>query len=188
MVDQERDAHDDRLHEDWLDEKASSAAIYLLRTTQQHHVQLSAMADLKANILITASSILLSVSIGLSSTDVGFRPSLAVLGLLTMVGLAFAVFAVLPKYWPGRRLDPKAPTFNLLFFGHFSKISPEEFTEEILDLTTDYEKMVRTQAKDIYELGAYLEKYKYRFLRYAYAFFLAGLVLGGAVEAFTQLT
>ena len=32
----------------------------LLRTTQQHHVHLSAMADTKANIVITVSSVVLT--------------------------------------------------------------------------------------------------------------------------------
>ena len=35
---------------------------YLLRTTQQHHVRLSIMADQKANIMIAATSILLTFS------------------------------------------------------------------------------------------------------------------------------
>jgi hypothetical protein len=36
----------------------------ILRTTQQHHVQLSVMADTKANILITVSSIILTLILG----------------------------------------------------------------------------------------------------------------------------
>ena len=35
-----------------------------LRTTQQHHVTLSAMADTKASIIITVSSIVLTLSMG----------------------------------------------------------------------------------------------------------------------------
>ena len=36
----------------------------MLRTAQQHHVHLSAMADTKANIIITVSSIVLTLSLG----------------------------------------------------------------------------------------------------------------------------
>ena len=42
--------------------KASNSIDHMLRTTQQHHVQLSFMADQKANIIIAFSSVLLTIS------------------------------------------------------------------------------------------------------------------------------
>ena len=51
----------------------SLPAVYMLRNVQQHHVQLSAMADLKASIVITAASIVLSIAVGFSVEEV--RPS-----------------------------------------------------------------------------------------------------------------
>ena len=36
----------------------------MLRTAQQHHVQLSVMADIKANIIITVSSIVMTLTLG----------------------------------------------------------------------------------------------------------------------------
>jgi hypothetical protein len=39
--------------------RASNAIDYMLRTTQQHHVQLSFIADQKTNIIIAFSSVLL---------------------------------------------------------------------------------------------------------------------------------
>jgi hypothetical protein len=151
----------------------------LLRTTQQHHVQLSAMADLKANILITVSSIVLTLSMR-QLNDPALRPSLLVLAAFTLVALALAILAVLPKYRPIRIKDPQAPLppmFNLLFFGHFAELPRERFLREVAAAMRSDGSVYRTMAKDIYGLGWYLAHHKYRYLRLSYLFFLGGFLL-----------
>jgi len=150
----------------------------LLRTTQQHHVQLSAMADLKANILITVSSIVLTLSMR-QMNDPMLRPSLLVLAAFTLVALALAILAVLPKYRPIRIKDAQAALpqhFNLLFFGHFAELPRDRFLREIAGAMRSDGSVYRTMAKDIYGLGWYLAHHKYRYLRWSYIFFLAGFL------------
>lgn len=150
----------------------------LLRTTQQHHVQLSAMADLKANILITVSSIVLTLSMR-QLNDPALRISLLVLAAFTLVALALAVVAILPKYRPIRLKGehPALPAqFNLLFFGHFAELPRERFLREVAAAMRSDGSVYRTMAKDIYGLGWYLSHHKYRYLRLSYLFFLAGFV------------
>lgn len=159
----------------------SDAAVYMMRATQQHHIHLSSMADVKANILITASSILLSVIIALSASD-GFRASLAFLATLTVTGLFFAVVSVLPKF--GRR---PAPGNNILFFGVFAHMSEDEFIEELADIVAEESRVFEAQAREIHQLGTYLHESKYRWLRVAYLSFLVGLVGGGVLEAFYRM-
>src|SRR6188768_2695045 len=91
----------------------------LLRTSQQHHVALSVMADTKANILITVSSIVLTLVLG-KMDDAGLRPAMLTLGAFILLSLLLAVIAVLPKYRPLRLVpgEELPPHFNLLFFGH----------------------------------------------------------------------
>ncbi len=161
-----------------------TAAIYMLRTTQQHHVHLSAMADMKANILITAASILLSVTVALSPTE-GFRPSLALLATGVLVGLFFAVLAVVPKFGRRRRPDGR---MNLLFFGSFAHMPEDEFITTLSELSKDPDRLFAAQARDIHQLGSYLESSKYRWLRLAYVAFLSGLVGGGVLELAQQLS
>src|SRR6478672_2995404 len=69
----------------------------ILRTTQQHHVALSTMADTKANIIITVSSIVLTLSIG-KLDQPELRTSVIVLMGFTLLALLLAILAVLPKY------------------------------------------------------------------------------------------
>jgi len=160
-----------------------NTADVLLRTTQQHHVQLSAMADLKANILITVSSIVLTLSMR-QLGDPDLRPSLLVLACFTLIALALAVLAVLPKYRPIRLRDPQAPlppVFNLLFFGHFAELPRDRFLREVATALRNDGSVYRTMAKDVYSLGWYLAHRKYRFLRLSYLFFLAGFLVAVAV-------
>jgi hypothetical protein len=149
-----------------------------LRTVQQHHVQLSVMADIKANIIITVSSIVMTMTLG-RLEDPDLRVSAMTLLVFTMLALLLAILAVLPKYRPLRlRSDETLPPhFNVLFFGHFAELSQERFLAEIADKMAVNGIVYETVAKDIYALGYYLAHFKYRYLRLAYIFFLTGFLL-----------
>lgn len=154
----------------------------LLRTMQQHHVQLSVMADTKANILITVSSIILTMVLG-KLDDPQLRPAMFTLAGFIFVALLLAVIAVLPKYRPlrvGPGTLPKA--FNLMFFGHFAELSRDRFLGEIAESLKSDGSVYETMARDVYSIGYYLAHYKYRFLRWSYLFFLGGFVCAGMVE------
>ncbi len=155
----------------------------ILRTAQQHHVHLSAMADTKANIIITVSSIVLTLSLG-RLDEPGLRVAVLILIGFTLLALLLAILAVLPKYRP-LRLDSEVlpPHFNLLFFGHFSEISRERFLDEMARTLAPDGSIYEAQAKDLYSLGIYLARHKYRYLRLSYLFFLAGFVLASAEQA-----
>lgn len=156
----------------------------LLRTMQQHHVQLSVMADTKANILITVSSIVLTLVLG-KMNDPGLRTAMLTLAAFVLVALLLAVIAVLPKYRP-LRLPPDAPLpahFNLLFFGHFAELPRERFLAEVADALQPDGSVYAAMAGDVYAIGYYLAHYKYRYLRLSYLFFLGGFVCACLVEA-----
>jgi hypothetical protein len=155
----------------------------LLRTTQQHHVQLSVMADTKANILITVSSIVLTLVLG-KLEDAALRPAMLTLGGFILVALLLAVIAVLPKYRP-LRLAPDAPLpshFNLLFFGHFAELPKERFLAEVADALKADGSVYETMAADLYSMGYYLSRHKYFYLRLSYLFFLGGFVFACLAE------
>lgn len=154
---------------------------HLLRLLQQHHVQLSTMADTKANIIITVSSIVLTLVLG-RVTDPSLRTGLIVLGAFTLLALLLAILAVLPKYRGSIKVGgPLPPGFNVLFFGHFAGLDRERFLAEVA------QKMMPGQAyeavvNDVYSLGMYLAQHKYPYLRLSYLFFLAGFVLACVVQ------
>ena len=153
-----------------------NTADVLLRTTQQHHVALSAMADTKANIVITVSSIVLTLSIG-KLTDPDLRLSVLTLCMFTLLALLLAILAVLPKYRPLRLNSGELPAhFNLFFMGHFSDLSRERFFDEVARSMQPDGSVYAALANDIYSLGTYLARYKYRYLRLSYLSFLTGFI------------
>jgi hypothetical protein len=151
----------------------------LLRSAQQHHVQLSVMADMKAGMLITISSIV--VTVALSQSGLGkFRPALFTLAGACLVALLLAVIAILPTFSAPNKGRP-AP-FNLLFFGHFATLSEEEYMREMEAALADDAMVYQIAIRDIHSLGVYLYKKKFRYLRYAYAALIGGFVLAAIVE------
>jgi hypothetical protein len=156
----------------------------MLRTMQQHHVQLSVMADNKANILITVSSIVLTMVLA-NLKDPDLRAAMITLAGFVLIALLLAIIAVLPKYRP-LRIKPDAvlpDQFNLMFFGHFAELPRERFLSEVSESLKADGSVYESMAKDVYALGYYLAHYKYRFLRLSYLFFLAGFVCASLVEA-----
>jgi hypothetical protein len=153
---------------------------YLMQSAHRHHIQLSQMADAKANMIITVSSIVLTLSFA-RLNDPSLRTSVIVLVSFTMAALLMAIIAVLPKYRPLHISDPQQlPSFfNVMFFGHFSAIPKDRFYE-VLGQTLRYDASVyETLANDLYSIGTYLARHKYRYLRLSYLFFLIGFLLAG---------
>lgn len=160
----------------------------LLRTMQQHHVSLSTMADTKANIIITISSITLTLVLG-RINDPDLRHASMTLAAFTMLALLLAVLAVLPKYRPLklREGQPIPPQFNLMFFGHFAELPRERFLHEIAGALKSDGSVYETMARDTYALGWYLAHHKYRYLRLSYLFFLGGFLLACFVQGWQLL-
>ena len=155
----------------------------LLRTMQQHHVQLSVMADTKANILITVSSIILTMILGYMSNP-DLRAAMITLGAFIFAALLLAVIAVLPKYRPLRVAADGSipPGFNLRFFGHFAELPRERFLAELAQKMKSDGSVYETMASDLYSIGVYLSRHKYFYLRLSYLFFLGGFVFACLAE------
>jgi hypothetical protein len=153
-----------------------NTADVMLRTTQQHHVSLSAMADTKASIIITVSSIVLTLTLG-KFDQPELRTSVVTLTVFTLLALLLAILAVLPKYRPLNLKTTELPVhFNLLFFGHFAELQRERFLAEIAKTLKPNGSIYKMMAKDIYSLGSYLAHHKYRYLRFSYLSFLTGFI------------
>jgi hypothetical protein len=156
--------------------RARSSVDNILRTIQQHHVQLSVMADTKASILITISSIVLTIALSRSENP-ALRPALLTIAVSSLISLLLAIIAVLPTF----RRPKTAP--NLFFFGHFASMSESEFMDEMERTLATDDAIYTAAARDIHGLGVYLYRKKYRFLRLAYVALLSGFVIATGVEA-----
>ena len=131
-------------------------AIHLVRTAQQIHVQLSAMADHKASILMGATFVIFTITIGQARSSAAPIP-LLILGAAAFFSAVFAVLAILPATHY-RRPGP----INLLFFGSFTQLTEDEYLDQIVERLHDDEEIYRTMARDIFQNGVVLERKKYR--------------------------
>jgi Family of unknown function (DUF5706) len=146
-------------------------AVHLVRTLQQINVSLSQMADQKASILMGATFVVFTISVGQAGKQ-GVTHAILVLAVFSFISAMLAVFAILPSVSPKPSENP-----NLLFFGNFTALSEEQFADAIMARLRSDEDIYRTMLKDIYQNGQVLQRKKYRFLGYAYRAFLAGLVI-----------
>jgi hypothetical protein len=152
----------------------SNHGIHLVRTAQQMQLALSQMADQKASILMGATFVVFTISIGQAKN--GKLPvALGVLAVFAFLSAVCAVYAVLPSVRPPKSGPIGNP--NRLFFGHFTQIEEAQWTEGILrDLKAD-ETVFRTMLHDIYQQGQVLHGKKYKYLGRAYRIFIVGLTV-----------
>lgn len=160
----------------------------MLRLTSDNHLELSGLADGKANILISVNAIIISVILTVLLRRLEIDTHLTI---PTIIFLAFsvttivvAILATRPKVNQGvfSREDIMNKRTNLLFFGNFHKASLEEYEWGMSQMMKDQDYLYGALVKDIYYLGVVLGR-KYRLIRLAYNIFMVGIII--SVIAFT---
>ena len=150
----------------------------ILRINHGNQMRLGLMADAKANIMITVTSIVFSVTVANLDNEVMRWPLLA-FACGCFFSLLFAIFAIIPKTdYPKTKngeIDRESPLFNPLFFGHFAHLPIEEYKKDYAETIMNDDKVYDALAGDIYGQGKVLALSKYKFLRRSYSCFLWGM-------------
>jgi len=171
----------------WLDKHQSQQEgdiIYVLRTTQQHHVMLSMVADQKANIVLGAFLIFITVTQSLQENQSDYLVPLSILSAFFTLAAIFALLVISPRF-----RDPRPELgrpSNLLFFGSFSVLKQEEYIDALNDNLQNNEQARKLIMKDIYQIGAVLGK-KYANLRLSYLSLGIGIVSSTIAFSLMQL-
>lgn len=167
-----------------LDEKqgTTKGMQTMLRLTSTNHIQLSEMADNKANILISVNAIIISLILSVLLRKLSTDPYLtipAIIFLATSVAtIIVAILATRPKLSAGTfaEEDVQNKKTNLLFFGNFHKMPMENYENAMRTMMNDPDYLYSSIIQDIYNLGAVLGK-KYRLIRIAYNLFMFGIII-----------
>ncbi len=152
----------------------------MFRTTYRTHINLSDLADNKANILLSINAIIMSIVFtSLIDKFQGNMPMIVAGFCVIAVNMATIVFAILatrPKVNSGvfTREDILNKKTNLLFFGNFYRMDVDDYQWGIDQMMNDAEYLYGSMAKDIYFLGKVLAK-KFQLLRVAYNVFMYGM-------------
>jgi predicted metal-dependent HD superfamily phosphohydrolase len=154
----------------------------MFRTTSRNHLDLSSMADNKANIMISVNSIIVSILLTVLFRKFEEFPNLIIpTVILTTVCLLTIVFAILstrPNVTTGKftKEDLLQNRANLLFFGNFHRMTLQDYEWGVKEIMKDSDLLYSSMIKDIYFLGNVLGK-KYRFLRISYNIFMYGFIV-----------
>lgn len=178
--------------EKYADKRIGRGVETLFRVQLKNHIELSSIADTKANILLSVNAIIISVALS-SLVPRLDSPSNAFLVWPTFILLVFSVTAVVlsvistipnvSNVTVTRDMIKNKQT-NILFFGNFYKMTLEDFEWGVDYLIENDDVLYNSLTKDLYFLGLVLER-KYRILRITYRVFMVGIIVSAIAFVFS---
>ncbi len=155
----------------------------MFRTSYRQHVDLSGLADNKANIMISINGIIISIIIASISPKIDTNPWLLIpttaLLLGCVISLVFAILSARPRVSSEHVTleDVRNDRKNILFFGNFVNMKLDEYIQGMIELLENTNRLYHNMMRDIFGLGNVLQR-KFYLLRISYNVFMVGLVLG----------
>ena len=141
-----------------------------LRANLSKHMTLNQMADTKASMIMTASSLILTITIT-QMQQLALLPVtlLLVTGLMSII---FSIFAIIPPMHAYGGV-------NLFYFRSFAEIEEEEFIALSKEVIADRERLYEAYLHEIYYLGKHRLTRKYALIRNGLWTLLVGLCSAG---------
>jgi len=165
----------------------------MYRTTYRTHINLSSIADNKANIMLSINAIIISITLStliprFESNEKLILPTMILLAVC-LLAVIFATLSTRPKITEGvfTREDIENKKSNLLFFGNFYNMKMDDFHWGMMEMIKDSDFLYSSMTRDLYYLGVVLAK-KYQYLRICYGVFMYGLIIAVAAFAYAFLS
>ena len=155
----------------------------MFRTSYRVQQDLVGLADAKANIMISVNGLIISIILAAVSPRIGGLPLLVLPTSILLIGcvtaLVYAVLAARPRVSnvPITLEKIARNEGNILFFGHFVKLSESDYAQGMRDLMENQDLLYFNMVRDLYGLGQVLDK-KFRLLRISYTVFMFALMVG----------
>lgn len=154
----------------------------MFRTAYRTQLDLTALADNKANIMISINGLIISIIIASISSKIDSNtwlliPTSALL-LSCLLAIIFAILAARPRVASNdiSLNEVRRREANILFFGNFTSLTQNEFMAGMVELMKDKSEVYIQMIRDIYGIGSVLEK-KFQMLRVSYTVFMYGLFI-----------
>ncbi|MBK9018300.1 MAG: hypothetical protein IPM82_32000 [Saprospiraceae bacterium] len=161
---------------------ANSGARTMFKTALRNHIDLTNIADQKANIMLSINALIITIGLPAFATYLTGTSYLILPGvifLLTSVAtMIIATISTRPIKVTGETdlTQLKSGKTNLFFFGNYYRIPNEEYQTAIKEIVADRENLDASFVNDLYYLGTSLGE-KFRLLRLCYNVFVVGLCL-----------
>ncbi len=155
----------------------------MFRSAYRVQMDLTSLADNKANMMISINGIIISIIIAAVAPKLDANPWLLMPSILfligTLVSIVYAILAARPRvsHHPITLEDLRHSQGNILFFGNFANMKEHEFVEGMSELMRDKTVTYESMMRNIYGLGVVLNK-KFALLQVAYTSFMLALILG----------
>jgi hypothetical protein len=155
----------------------------MFRSAYRVQMDLTSLADNKANMMISINGIIISIIIAAVAPKLDANPWLLIPSTLfligTLISIVYAILAARPRVstTPISLDDLPHVEGNILFFGNFANLDEEDFIEGMEDLMCDRTLVYESMLRNIYGLGTVL-KTKFALLQVAYTCFMIALILG----------
>lgn len=153
----------------------------MFKTALRNHMDLSSLADNKANIMISINSgiiaLAMSVLVQNNNHSEYLVPIIMILATC-LPSMIFAALATVPMKMKGHTdmSNIKSGRSNLFFFGNFYNMNYEDYKLGIQEVTSKEENLEDSIMRDLFFLGKSLGR-KYRQLRICYIIFTIGIVI-----------
>ncbi len=160
----------------------SRSAQMMFKTALRNHLDLSNLADNKANIMLSVNALILTFAgpLAISYVRDNWLLIIPLVGVLItcLISMIFATMATRPIRMEGLTDPDKIRTgqSNLFFFGNFYAMSYQEYKEGIRKVVANDEYLEDSIQRDLFFLGKSLGR-KYRQLRTCYLVFMLGMVI-----------
>jgi hypothetical protein len=157
----------------------------MFRSAYRVQMDLTGLADNKANMMISINGIIISIIIAAVAPKLDNNPWLLLPATVFLIGnlvsIVFAILAARPRVStePITLQDLEHSQGNILFFGNFANLREEHFVSGMMDLIQDREVLYETMIRNLHGLGSVLKK-KFALLQVAYTAFMLALILGVA--------
>lgn len=138
-----------------------------LRANLTKHMTLNQMADNKASMIMTAASLVITITItqfaSLGLITVGLLLTTGVLSII------FSIFAIIPPLHAKGRV-------NLFYFRSYAELSEEEYIRRFKAVIADRDKLYDAYLHELYYLGKHRLTRKYGLIRNGLWSLLLGLI------------
>ncbi len=161
----------------------SRETINVIRTTQRNNIDLTGIADNKANVLLSLNALMIAALVPLVLTNIDFvierhlYVPLFILAITCFFTIYMAAKALKPINFDAIRMEiEKRMPASPFFFGNFYKMDVDEYFESIKGLLSEPETVKAHMAQDLYYIGRRLG-FKMEQIRRAFNIFTAGIFL-----------
>ncbi|MBT8231852.1 MAG: hypothetical protein HKO66_08095 [Saprospiraceae bacterium] len=172
--------------------RLSKNILNIIRTTMRNNIELTHIADNKANVLLSLNALMLTFLIPsvISNIDLIKERHLGIPLLIIivtcMVTIYLSALVLKPGDFDKYKLNHKNTFVSPFFFGNYYKMTSKEYDQYITDAVSKEMLVRRHITQDLYYIGSRLGQ-KMSIIRNAFNIFLSGLILSIVAAAVAVL-